>query len=586
MSDHLIPPQHEAHGAARVEMLGFSKRFGALQALDDVSLAVEAGSFHALLGENGAGKSTLVKALIGFYRADRGSVMVDGREREIASPRDAAALGLGMIFQHFTVVPGMTVAENLALAQRELKAVLDWKSERARLAEFMAGAPFPLPLDARVAELAAGEKQKLEILKALYARRRFLVLDEPTSVLTPQEADEVLGRMKALCQAKQLTVLIITHKFREVFGFCDEVTVLRRGQRTGAARVADTTRDELAGWMMGVGTDEVAATSAAATAQAVGSGAGAAAALAEALGAPQPKAEAVPRGTPRLSIGQLKVAGAEGRLAVDGLTLNVMPGEIVGVAGVSGNGQRELVAALTGARPIAGGQVWVDGEPYRPTRPMMRRLGVRSLPEEPLHNACVGKLALAENLALRGFDRAPLAKGPWLSRGAMRSQALAKIAAFKVKAPGPDAPIETLSGGNVQRAVLARELDGLPRLLIVANPCFGLDFQASAEIHARLRAARDAGAGVLLVSEDLDEILSLASRMVVLSHGHVGLECATAEADIAAIGKAMAGEAGASRPSPSAEPSHPPAPRQAGGSTPVDARPAAPASEVPGREAA
>ena len=190
----LIPPPQEHTGAARVEMLNFSKRFGALQALDDVSMTVEAGSFHALLGENGAGKSTLVKALIGFYSADSGQVLVDGREQAIHSPRDAAALGLGMIFQHFTVVPGMSVAENLALAQRDLGAVLDWKAERARLNEFMATAPFPLKLDARVADLAAGEKQKLEILKALYARRRFLVLDEPTSVLTPLEADEVLAR--------------------------------------------------------------------------------------------------------------------------------------------------------------------------------------------------------------------------------------------------------------------------------------------------------------------------------------------------------------------------------------------------------
>ena len=396
----------------------------------------------------------------------------------------------------------------------------------------MATAPFPLKLDARVAELAAGEKQKLEILKALYARRRFLVLDEPTSVLTPQEADEVLGQMKALCRAGQLSVLIITHKFREVFGFCDQVTVLRRGRRTGAAVVAQTSRDELAGWMMGVATDQVSATSDAATAAAVqGADAGTA------------PVAAVPSGTPRLSVGALRVAGAEGRLAVNELTLNVKPGEIVGVAGVSGNGQRELVAALTGALPIASGQVWVDGQAYRPTRAMMRALGVRSLPEEPLHNACVGKLALTENLALRGFDRAPLARGPWLSRGAMRNQALAKIAAFKVKTPGPDALIETLSGGNVQRAVLARELDGNPRLLIVANPCFGLDFQASAEIHARLRAARDAGAGVLLVSEDLDEILALATRLLVLSHGHVALECATEGADIARIGRAMAGDA-------------------------------------------
>ncbi|ACB35282.1 ABC transporter-related protein [Leptothrix cholodnii SP-6] len=541
----LIPPPVEVTGAARVEMMGFSKRFGALQALDDVSLTVEAGSFHALLGENGAGKSTLVKALIGFYQADTGSVSVDGRERAIGSPRDAAALGLGMIFQHFTVVPGMTVAENLALAGRDLTALIDWKAERARLAAFMRTAPFPLALDARVAELAAGEKQKLEILKALYARRRFLVLDEPTSVLTPQEADEVLGRVKALCREGQLSVLIITHKFREVFGFCDEVTVLRRGRRTGGTRVVDTSRDQLASWMMGVPHDAAGPTGevlpSALVAELVGVDAPVAAVTPVAPEAATPAASA-----PRLRIDALTVLGHAGQSAIDRLRLQVMPGEIVGVAGVSGNGQRELVAALTGTLPIAGGSVFVDGQPYAPTRAQMLALGVRSLPEEPLQNACVGKLSVAENLALRNFDRAPLAAGLWLRRSAMRRQALAHIANFKVKTPGPDAPIETLSGGNVQRAVLARELShdqaGGPRVLIVANPCFGLDFQATAEIHARLRAARDAGCGVLLVSEDLDEILALASRLVVLSHGRVALECTTATADIARIGHAMAGE--------------------------------------------
>ena len=520
-----IPPTPEPTGAASVEMLGFAKRFGALQALDEVSLSVRAGSFHALLGENGAGKSTLVKCLIGFYRADAGSVSVDGREREIASPRDAAALGIGMIFQHFTVVPGMTVAENLALARRDLGAVIDWRAERARLADFMRDAPFPLALDKRVADLAAGEKQKLEILKALYTQRRFLVLDEPTSVLTPQEADEVLGRMKALCAAGRLTVLIITHKFREVFGFCDDVTVLRRGRLAGRAQVAETTRDALAAMMMGVDADAPAeATAPAATASA-------------------PVDATAP---PRLRVEGLEVAGAEGRVAVHGLTLDVRAGEIVGVAGVSGNGQRELVAALTGALPIAGGRLLVDGEPYRPTRRAMTARGVRSLPEEPLHNACVGRLSVAENVALRNFDRAPLKRGPWLSAAAVKAQALDAIRAFKVKTPGPASPIEQLSGGNVQRAVLARELgafnDAPARLILVANPCFGLDFQASAEIHARLRAARDAGAGVLLVSEDLDELLALSSRLLVLSHGRIALECETAGADIGAVGRAMAGD--------------------------------------------
>jgi general nucleoside transport system ATP-binding protein len=521
----IIPPPIEREGAASVEMLGFSKRFGSLQALQDVSLKVAPGSFHALLGENGAGKSTLVKSLIGFYRADTGSVMVDGREQAITSPRDAGALGIGMIFQHFTVVPGMTVAENLALAGRALPAFIRWGREHERLTDFMKTAPFPLPLGKPVAELAAGEKQKLEILKALYTQRRFLILDEPTSVLTPLEADEVLGQMKALCRAGRLSVLIITHKFREVFGYCDEVTVLRKGRLAGAAQVAATTRDELAGWMMG-------------------------AELAADLPATGPAAPATvapaPSGVPRLAVRGLRVAGGEGRLAIDGLDLSVMPGEIVGVAGVSGNGQRELMAALTGTQPMLAGTLQVDGAHYLPNRQAMTRQQVRSLPEEPLFNACVGKLSVAENLALRNFDRAPLRRGPLLSGSALKAQAVAAIAAFKVKTPGPGTAIQNLSGGNVQRAVLARELgafnDTPPRLLIVANPCFGLDFQATAEIHARLRAARDAGCGVLLISEDLDEILALASRLVVLSHGHAALECAAAQADIGAIGRAMAGD--------------------------------------------
>lgn len=521
-----IPPEVLPTGAARVEMIDFAKRFGALQALDQVSLTVEAGSFHALLGENGAGKSTLVKSLIGFYRPDRGTVLVDGREQLIGSPREAAALGLGMIFQHFTVVPGMTVAENLALARRDLGALIDWRAERAALAEFMAGAPFPLPLDARVAHLAAGEKQKLEILKALYAKRRFLVLDEPTSVLTPQEADEVLGRVRALCREGQLSVLIITHKFREVFGYCDAVTVLRRGRLAGGTRVADTHRDELAAWMMGQ-----------ASPGAEPAAAGAVPAPAAARPGP-----AAPGAVPRLRVEGLKVLGESGLPVIDGLSLAVQPGEIVGIAGVSGNGQRELMDALTGVLPWAAGSVEVDGHPYQPTRAQMERHGVRSLPEEPLHRACVGRLPVAENLALRRFDRPPLARGPWLSRRALREQALAKIAAYRVKTPGPDAPIETLSGGNVQRAVLARELEGAPRLLIVANPCFGLDFQAGAEIHARLCAARDAGCGVLLISEDLDELLALASRLLVLSHGAIVLDAPAAGLDLATIGRAMAGE--------------------------------------------
>jgi general nucleoside transport system ATP-binding protein len=526
----LIPPTTYGQGAVAVQMLGFSKRFGSLRALDDVSLQVAPGSMHALLGENGAGKSTLVKSLIGFYKADSGSVLVDGRERAIESPRDAAALGIGMIFQHFTVVPGMTVAENLVLAGRHVPWWLRWGAERDRLQAFMQTAPFALPLNRPVAELAAGEKQKLEILKALYTQRRFLVLDEPTSVLTPLEADEVLGQVKALCQQKRLTVLIITHKFREVFGYCDAVTVLRRGRLAGAAAVADTDRSQLAAWMMGQ--DSTTDTSTAPR---------------SVPNSARTAHESTQNQPPRLQVKDLRAGQAGQHGLIDGLNLQVMPGEIVGIAGVSGNGQRELMAALTGTIPMAGGTLAIDGKPYVPTRTAMTERGVRSLPEEPLFNACVGKLSVAENLALRNFDRPPLKAGVRLSARAMRSQALEAIAAFNVKTPGPATPIENLSGGNVQRAVLARELgafnDAKPRLLLVANPCFGLDFQAAAEIHARLRSARDQGCGVLLLSEDLDEILALASRVLVMSHGRIVHECPAAQADLGVIGRAMAGDA-------------------------------------------
>jgi simple sugar transport system ATP-binding protein len=362
-------------------------------------------------------------------------------------------------------------------------------------------------------------------------------MDEPTSVLTPQEADEVLGQVQALARSGVLSVLLITHKFREVFAYCDEVTVLRRGRHAGHSRVADTTRDALAGWMMGAAEGRAAD-------QAAISGAGAAQPGGEPVGGGAAADVLPPTGAARLAVRDLVVLGANGRHAVGRLSLEVAPGEIVGIAGISGNGQRELVAALTGVLPIASGRIEVDGKPYRATRRQMREFRLRSLPEEPLVNACVGRLSVAENIALRNFDVAPLSRAGWLSHRAVQRQAHERIERFRVRPPRPDAPIETLSGGNVQRAVLSRELSDPPRLLIVANPCFGLDFQATNEIHARLRAARDGGAGILLVSEDLDELLALSTRLLVLSHGNVAYACNAGgqPVDITAVGRAMAGD--------------------------------------------
>jgi len=501
--------------AVDVEVLGMTKRFGAFTALDDVSLRVEAGSFMALLGENGAGKSTLVKCLVGYHQPDAGEIMVGGRERDIRSPHDAHALGIGMVYQHFTLVPSMTVAENLVMARDHVPAVVNWKAEWSELTAFMRTVPFRLDLDRPVASLAAGEKQKVEIVKQLYLHRRFMILDEPTSVLTPAEADEVLGMLRAMTRAGDVTVLMITHKLREVMAFADEVAVLRRGRLIGKGRTAELTPAVLAHMM--VGTREIPQSHAKKTAGALDGGA------------------------PTLIVRDLRVEDDAGRLAVAGLSLTVRGGEIVGVAGVSGNGQRELVEALIGQRARAGGEILVGGEPFRATRAEIRRHRVFSLPEEPLRNACVPGMSVAENMTLRSFDRPPLSSGPWLKRGALRAQAELWIDAFRVKTQGPDAPMSTLSGGNVQRAVLARELSEPVSVLIAANPVFGLDLAAVAEIHDRILAARNAGAAVLLVSEDLDELLELSDRIAVIFGGRIVHETATEKADIGVIGPCMAG---------------------------------------------
>ncbi|MBM3393046.1 MAG: ABC transporter ATP-binding protein [Betaproteobacteria bacterium] len=512
---HVAREQIEAATGARdVEVLGVSKQFGGLKALDDVSVRFRRGSVHALLGENGAGKSTLVKCLVGYYRPDAGQVLVDGRERHIRSPHDALALGLGMVYQHFTLVPSMTVAENLVMARRQVPAVINWQKENAALRQFMLSVPFKLDLDRPVAALAAGEKQKVEILKQFYLNCRVMILDEPTSVLTPAEADEVLGMIRDMAHRDEVTVLLITHKFREVMAFADDVTVLRRGRRAGGGAVREFSPDTLGELMVGARPVSVPAAT---------------------------RERGVRRGRAVLQARNLEVHNDLGLPAVCDLSLEVHAGEIVGIAGVSGNGQRELVEALIGQRTLHTGQLSVDGQPYRATRDQMRKHAVYSLPEEPLRNACVGTLSVADNMALRGFDRAPLAWFGWLRKRQVRQQAVNWIQDFQVKTAGPDAPMRTLSGGNVQRAVLARELTAKVSLLIVANPVFGLDFAAVQEVHRRLLAARSAGAAVLLVSEDLDELLVLSDRLLVLCGGRVVHQGRTQDADIAVIGRCMAG---------------------------------------------
>ncbi|PZQ74871.1 MAG: ABC transporter ATP-binding protein [Variovorax paradoxus] len=508
-----------AAGALALDTYELTKRFGSFTAMDRVTMHVEPGTVHALLGENGAGKSTLVKCVAGFQRAEEGSILIDGREQDIANPIVARQLGIGMVYQHFTLAPGMTVAENLLLAGGKTPALIDWKAQRAGLKEFLATTPFTLDLDARPAELAAGEKQKLELLKQLYLKPRLLILDEPTSVLTPQEA-------------------------REVMGYADAVTVLRRGKAVHHARVADTDPRRLAQAMMGAGQEAVQPPPEGETAAehhaAIAEEKEAAAPVQAAHLAIKSGANAA---APALDVQGLKAEGDRGTLAVDGLSLAVRPGEILGVAGVSGNGQRELVEALVGQRPRAGGTVRVMGQPYAAKRAENRALKVRSLPEEPLRNACVGELSVAENMALRDFDQPPLASGGLLRFGQWKRRAREWIAEYGVKTQGEGAPIKSLSGGNVQRAVLARELAGEINVLIAANPVFGLDFAAVAEIHGRIVQVRNQGGAVLLVSEDLDELLELSDRIVVMSEGKIVHETTAATADRHELGAFMGGGA-------------------------------------------
>ena len=503
-----------SHLPPELELVNVSKKFGSFTAVDNVSLKLEAGTFHALLGENGAGKSTLVKCIMGFHPVTHGDILINKRSRDINSPRDAYGYGIGMVYQHFTVVPAMTVAENLLLVRPDTPNIINWKEEYAKLEEFMASSPFKIDLNTPISQLAAGQKQKLEILKQLYLKSRILILDEPTSVLTPQEADEVLGLLREEVTAGRLSVLMISHKFREITAFADHVTVLRKGKFAGTGSTKDLSVSDMAAMMLG-----------------------------EAKEARQVLKTEVFTNNLVLDVRNIHADRDNGLEAVTGVDLQIKSGEIVGIAGVSGNGQRELVEVLSGQRIPTSGEIFVNGDRYHATRQEMYKHQVFSLPEEPLRNACVPHMSVAENLALRTFDRPPQAKGGVLLLfKAIRETAKNLIKVFSIKTPSPETPVGNLSGGNVQRTVLARELSAAQiKLLIVANPVFGLDFAAVEYIHNQIVEARNRGVAVLLVSEDLDEILTLSDRILVMSDGKFVYESTSANADLVAIGQKMAG---------------------------------------------
>ncbi|ERJ19596.1 ABC transporter ATP-binding protein [Salinisphaera shabanensis E1L3A] len=506
-----------AASRAILETLGVGKVFGATRALDDVTLRVAPRGIHALLGENGAGKSTLVKCLAGFHRPSSGQIMIGGRERVLRSPRDAHAAGVGMVYQHFTLAPNLTVLENLVLAVPDRNGVsarrIDWKAERARFAQQIDELPFDADLDVTVSSLSSGQKQKVEIIKQLCLGPRILILDEPTSVLTPDEADEVLGTLHEMTRDQDLAVILITHKMREVFAYADRVTVLRGGRVTGDDEIGALDADALSEMMIG-----------------------------EVEIAKSPERAPTAADNVLLRIENLSADNDRGVRALDDVNLTVAAGEIVGVAGVSGNGQTELAQVLAGQRRAMAGRIQVHEEVYSGTRAEISRHGMHCLPEEPLRNACVPDMSVADNLAFRHFDRPEYSLGGLFMRGApLARRAATLMERFNVKPREPRLPMASLSGGNVQRAALARELGEDVDILVVTNPCFGLDVAAVAQIHAQLMDARNAGTAVLLISEDLDELLTLADRLVVLFEGRAVHECTREQADRRGIGQKMTG---------------------------------------------
>jgi simple sugar transport system ATP-binding protein len=504
------------HHALGLEAISISKKFGSLIALDSLSLTVKAGTFHCLLGENGAGKSTFVKCLIGYHPPDQGSFLIQNKEEIISSPKEAQRLKIGMVYQHFTLAMGMSVEENLLLARAHLPSLIDWKKERQDLELFFDKMPFRLNLKTQVSALAAGEKQKLEILKQLYLGQKLLILDEPTSVLTPNEATEILGLLKRLTQDKKLTIILITHKLREVQDFGDEITILRKGKKVGQGLVKDLSSEKMAEMMIGKEVNFSKRISF--------------------------STQSLPLNqAPHLDMQNLTILNDRGVKAINSLSLALYPGQIIGIAGVSGNGQKELMDVLLGQRQLFKGTIKIGLESYSASRKQMRRYGLFSLPEEPLLNACVTHMTLAENMAFRNFDQKPLAQGWRLDRKMMISKAHDLIKDYDIRPSDPLARIESLSGGNIQRVVLARELSKDIKILLVANPTFGLDFSATKMIHDRLIEARLRGTAILLVSEDLDEILNLADIILVLSGGKITYQTQSEKADIAKIGRAMAG---------------------------------------------
>jgi general nucleoside transport system ATP-binding protein len=499
----------------KLELRGITKRFGSLTANDSIDLVVEPGEIHALLGENGAGKSTLMNVLYGLYQPDEGEILVDDKPMTFHGPGDAMAAGIGMVHQHFMLIPVFTVAENVELGHEQTKGFfkfLDRRSARKEVAEVSKRYGLHVPVDALVQDLPVGVQQRVEIIKALLRDAKVLILDEPTAVLTPQETDDLMEVMRSLKEGGT-SIVFITHKLREVREVADRITVIRRGKVVGQATPTSSSA-ELASMMVG-----------------------------RPVQLEIDKEPAKP-GAPVLHVENVTIADAVGQVMVEDVSFDVKAGEIYALAGVQGNGQTELTEALVGLTPVQLGTITLDGKDVtRADTDDILAMGVGYVPEDRTHDGLVSSFSVAENLILDLYDQPPFSKGPSLDLDRIRSNATARVEEYDVRTSSIHHPASTLSGGNQQKVVLARELSRPLKLLVVAQPTRGLDVGSMEFVHRRIVAERDGGAAVVLVSTELDEVLGLADRIGVMYRGRIIGEM-PADADPEEIGLLMAGSVG------------------------------------------
>ena len=497
--------------APLLELKGITKRFGDLVANDAIDFDLAEGEVHALLGENGAGKSTLMNVLYGLYTPDAGEIRLSGRRLRLRSPHDAIDAGIGMVHQHFMLIPVMTVTENIVLAAEPRHGLLiDREAAREKVRELSERYGLAVRPDERIESIGVAQQQRVEILKALYREARILILDEPTAVLTPQETEELFAVIQAL-RAQGTSIIFITHKLGEVLQIADRITVLRRGKVVATVPREGATEEGLAEMMVG-----------------------------RSVLLRVEKAPAQP-GPPALEIKDLRVLDVRGIEAVRGLSLTVHRSEIVGLAGVDGNGQSELIEAITGlAKPVSG-EILVEGRDIagRGVRASLDA-GIGHIPEDRHRRGLVLAFSLAENLALHDFRAPPASTHGILWPGRLIARARGILQEFDVRGGGPTTPAGALSGGNQQKVVIAREVSRDPRLLVAGQPTRGLDVGAIEFVHRRLVEERDEGRAILLVSFELDEIRSLSDRILVMYEGRIAAEFAP-DADEAELGLAMTG---------------------------------------------